>query len=148
MLKTLFILFFLIAHSYFNAQLNPDSIDIVRGEFGTTHIFAKTDKEVAYGLAWAHAEDDFKTIQETFLPSKYMMGRYKGKEGVQGNIKSINTRSILNIDPEFEGWFNIMKVLNKDGNPLSYTIHQTMMRINLEKPLKSKESFEFSIDWW
>ena len=41
-----------------------------------------------------------------------------------------------------------MKVLNKDGKPLSYTIHQTMMRINLEKPLKSKESFEFSIDWW
>ena len=65
-----------------------------------------------------------------------------------GNIKSINTRSILNMDPEFEGGFNIMKVLNKDGNPLSYTIHQTMMRINLDKPLKSKESFEFSIDWW
>ena len=65
-----------------------------------------------------------------------------------GNIKSINTRSILNMDPEFEGGFNIMKVLNKDGKPLSYTIHQTMMRINLEKPLKSKESFEFTIDWW
>ena len=65
-----------------------------------------------------------------------------------GNIKSINTRSILNMDPEFEGGFNITKVLNKDGKPLSYTIHQTMMRINLDKPLKSKESFEFSIDWW
>ena len=65
-----------------------------------------------------------------------------------GNIKSINTRSILNMDPEFEGGFNIMKVLNKEGKPLSYTIHQTMMRINLDKPLKSKESFEFSIDWW
>jgi len=65
-----------------------------------------------------------------------------------GNIKSISSRSILNMDPEFEGGFNIMKVLNKDGKPLSFTIHQTMMRINLEKPLKSKESFEFSIDWW
>ena len=65
-----------------------------------------------------------------------------------GNIKSISSRSILNMDPEFEGGFNFMKVLNKDGKPLSYTIHQTMMRINLEKPLKSKESFEFSIDWW
>ena len=65
-----------------------------------------------------------------------------------GNIKSINSRSILNMDPEFEGGFNIMKVLNKDGNPLSYTIHQTIMRINLDKPLKSKESFEFTIDWW
>ncbi len=75
--------FLLFAFSYFNAQLNPDSIEVVRGKYGTPHIFAKTDKEVAYGLAWAHAEDDFKTIQETFLPSKYMMGRYKGKEGVQ-----------------------------------------------------------------
>ena len=65
-----------------------------------------------------------------------------------GNIKSISSRSILNMNPEFEGGFNIMKVLNNDGKPLSYTIHQTMMRINLEKPLKSKESFEFSIDWW
>jgi len=65
-----------------------------------------------------------------------------------GNIKSINSRSILNMDPKFEGGFNIMKVLNKDGKPLSYTIHQTMMRINLDKPLKPKESFEFSIDWW
>ena len=25
--------------------------------------FAQTDAEVAYGLAWAHAEDDFETIQ-------------------------------------------------------------------------------------
>ena len=74
MFKTQLIFFFIIVCSYSNAQLNPDSIDIVRGEYGTPHIFAKTDKEVAYGLAWAHAEDDFKTIQETFLPSKYMMG--------------------------------------------------------------------------
>ena len=83
MQKTSFILFFLFAFLNIIAQLNPDSIDIVRGKYGTPHIFAKTDKEVAYGLAWAHAEDDFKTIQETFLPSKYMMGRYKGKGGVQ-----------------------------------------------------------------
>ena len=31
------------------------------------HIYAKTDREVAYGLAWAHAEDDFKTIQIGYL---------------------------------------------------------------------------------
>ena len=107
MKKTPFILFFLFAFLNFNAQLNPDSIDIVRGEFGTPHIFAKTDKEVAYGLAWAHAEDDFKTIQETFLPSKYMMGRYKGKEGVQLDYISqllkceeLVDREIDNLSPE------------------------------------------------
>ena len=82
MLKTPFILFFLFTLLNFNAQLNPDSIDIVRGKYGTPHIFAKTDKEVAYGLAWAHAEDDFKTMQNTFLPTKGVMGGYSGKEGV------------------------------------------------------------------
>ena len=107
MKKKQLILFFLITFLNFNAQLNPDSIDIVRGEYGTPHIFAKTDKEVAYGLAWAHAEDDFKTIQETFLPSKYMMGRYKGKEGVQLDYISqllkceeLVERKIDNLSPE------------------------------------------------
>ena len=65
-----------------------------------------------------------------------------------GDIKSIDTRSIKNMDPEFEGGFNITSVTNSDGSPLSYTIHQTMMRINLSKPLLPKESFEFNIDWW
>ena len=107
MQKLFFILFFLINFLNINAQLNPNSIDIVRGKYGTPHIFAKTDKEVAYGLAWAHAEDDFKTIQETFLPSKYMMGRYKGKEGVQLDYISqllkceeLVEREIDNLSPE------------------------------------------------
>ena len=37
---------------------------------------------LTYGLAWAHAEDDFETIQYTFLPSKGLMGLHGGKEGV------------------------------------------------------------------
>ena len=65
-----------------------------------------------------------------------------------GDIKSVDTRSIKNMDPEFEGGFNITSVTNSDGSSLAYTIHQTMMRINLSKPLLPKESFEFNIDWW
>ncbi|PDH49458.1 MAG: aminopeptidase [Bacteroidetes bacterium MED-G20] len=65
-----------------------------------------------------------------------------------GDIKSLNTRSIKNMDPEFKGGFNITSVTNSDGSPLSFTINQTMMRINLSKPLLPKESFEFNIDWW
>ena len=65
-----------------------------------------------------------------------------------GNIKSLDTRAIKNMDPEFEGGFNITSVTYSDGSPLSYTIHRTMMRINLNKPLLSKETFEFNIEWW
>lgn len=48
----------------------------------------------------------------------------------------------------FDGGFNIMSVTNVDGSALSYTINQTMMRINLAKPLASGEKFKFNIKWW
>ncbi len=68
---------FLSAHPQFDAS----KIDIVRDKWGVPHIFANTDAEVAYGLAYAHAEDDFETIQNCFLAGKSMLGRLKGKEG-------------------------------------------------------------------
>lgn len=66
-------------------RINPSKIDIVRDSFGVPHIFAKTDPEVAYGLAWAHAEDDFESLQEVVLPAKNVMGRVKGKAGAAGD---------------------------------------------------------------
>lgn len=63
------------------AQVNPENISIVRDQFGVPHIYGKTDKEASYGLAWAHSEDNFKTIQETFLPAVGMLGLYSGKDG-------------------------------------------------------------------
>ena len=80
MVYRIIITFFFFSKFSFS-QVNPVNIDIVRGEYGTPHIFAKTDKEAAYGLAWAHAEDDFKTIQQTFLPVKGYLGKYLGKDG-------------------------------------------------------------------
>ena len=63
------------------AQINPAGVTIARDAYGVPHIFAKTDPEVAYGLAWAHAEDDFKTIQLLILPTKGLLGRHLGKKG-------------------------------------------------------------------
>jgi acyl-homoserine-lactone acylase len=80
-----FFLLLITGTAWLNAQsqtsINTTAIDIVRDSFGVPHIFAPTDAAVAYGLAWAHAEDDFKTIQECFLAGKKMLGRYSGKKG-------------------------------------------------------------------
>ena len=62
-------------------SFDPKNIEIIRDQYGVPHIYAPTDPEVAYGLAWAHAEDDFQTIQQTLLAGKQMLGRYLGKEG-------------------------------------------------------------------
>ena len=48
----------------------------------------------------------------------------------------------------FDGGFNIDFVKAANGSPLPYTINRTMMRIDIPKPLKSKEQISFSIKWW
>ncbi|MCX6263532.1 MAG: penicillin acylase family protein, partial [Bacteroidetes bacterium] len=80
LLSCLTLLFTCISAS---AQFQPGRIDIVRDSLGVPHIFAPTDPEVAYGLAWAASEDDFFTIQESLITGKAMSGIYKGKAGAQ-----------------------------------------------------------------
>lgn len=81
-MRLLNILFLVILTTFTGStQINSGNIQIARDKWGVPHIFAKTDPEVAYGLAYAHAEDDFKTIQLTFLAGKGMLGRLRGKEG-------------------------------------------------------------------
>jgi acyl-homoserine-lactone acylase len=70
------------------SQINPDKIDIVRDEFGVPHIFAKTDAEVAYGLAWAHAEDDFETIQIGYLAGNNLLSQHLGNVGLGADFIS------------------------------------------------------------
>ena len=38
-------------------------VRIVRDDYGVPHIRGKRDADVAYGLAFAHSEDDFLTIR-------------------------------------------------------------------------------------
>ncbi|MCB0374308.1 MAG: M1 family metallopeptidase, partial [Sinomicrobium sp.] len=52
------------------------------------------------------------------------------------------------ITGPFDGGFRIEHVKDANGKPLSYTINQTMMRINIPEPLKSGEKYSFSIKWW
>lgn len=52
------------------------------------------------------------------------------------------------LEEKFDGGFKIEFVKDAAGKPLSYTVNETMMRINLEKPLKHGEKFTFSIKWW
>lgn len=103
----LLVLFLLIAYSA-AAQINPKNVTIARDSFGVPHIFAKTDPEVSYGLAWAHAEDDFKSLQLVALPAKALMGKALGKEGAAGDYafalfrcREITEEKWHTLSPEF-----------------------------------------------
>ena len=85
-MRLLKLLLFITTISY--SQINPNSIEIVRDEFGVPHIFAQTDAEVAYGLAWVNAEDDFNTIQEAYLAGNAMLSNHIGLKGAPADFIS------------------------------------------------------------
>ena len=109
-MRILFIALVLFAFTA-NAQqpiIHKDKITIARDSYGVPHIFAPTDPEVAYGLAYAHSEDDFKTIQTLILTGKGKLGTYLGKKGapVDFVFGLLNTRKVVDqqiksMDPRF-----------------------------------------------
>ena len=57
------------------------NVRIMRDTWGVPHIYGKTDADVAYGLAYAHCEDDFETIQDTLLLISGIQASIKGSSG-------------------------------------------------------------------
>ncbi|MEI2739179.1 MAG: penicillin acylase family protein [Chitinophagaceae bacterium] len=103
-MKNLFLLFLLGSFNA-TAQINPSNITIARDSFGVPHIFAPTDPEVAYGIAWAHAEDDFQTLQLVVLSGKAKLGTGLGKKGAEGDY-------VLNL-------LRVRKTVEEQWNTLS-----------------------------
>ena len=44
-------------------------VHIRRDRWGVPHVLGKTDADVAFGIGFAHSEDDFATIQDVALPA-------------------------------------------------------------------------------
>ncbi len=57
------------------------SAEIVRDEFGVPMIYGETDADVAFGVAIAHAQDDFFTLQDVAAMSKGRYGAIAGEDG-------------------------------------------------------------------
>ena len=85
--KYIIILCFGVILSYF--MLNSSNIKvknynydvtIYRDNWGVPHIYGKKDIDTAFGLAYAHSEDDFETLQDVLLALRGKLASVKGKE--------------------------------------------------------------------
>ncbi|HEY2515878.1 MAG TPA: penicillin acylase family protein [Polyangiaceae bacterium] len=45
-------------------------VRILRDTFGVAHVFGQTDADAAFGMAYAHAEDNFATIQDVLAAAR------------------------------------------------------------------------------
>lgn len=87
-----------------NIDLN--NITIARDQWGVPHIFTQTDIEAAYGLAWAHCEDNFEQVQEPFLAARGMLGAVLGKDGALFDAVSFLINSKKLVDEQYESTFS------------------------------------------
>jgi penicillin amidase/acyl-homoserine-lactone acylase len=81
---------------------------IIRDRFGVPHIFGTRDADVAYGLAYAHAEDDFATVQRALLSARGKLAAVDGARAaeedyfvqVMGIWETISARYETDLSPE------------------------------------------------
>ena len=63
-------------------------------------------------------------------------------------IQQTQTFASSYIKDPFDGGFNIEWVRDINNNPIKYYINQTMMRIDVSKPIMSGQQYKFKIKWW
>jgi len=92
------VLLFLILSAEAIAQVVPENVTIIRDHYGVPHIYGATDADVAYGLAWANAEDDFANMQLNMLMARARSGEVRGKEGagIDYAIQLLEVRKLIN----------------------------------------------------
>jgi acyl-homoserine lactone acylase PvdQ len=59
---------------------------ITRDEYGIPSVHGRDDQEAAYGIGYAHAEDNFATIQLVVLAARGRLGAHLGEDGAKSDF--------------------------------------------------------------
>lgn len=118
-------------------------IQIARDQWGVPHIYAPTDKEVAYGLAWVQCEDDFKTVQEQLLAIRGHLGQLWGKKGIvidfgikfMGLREEVEARYDKEVSTEFKDYLQRFA----DGINSYAALHQEEVLLKKLFPVTPKD---------
>ena len=79
--------FWVTAPSAIDASQYQNLVDnyqvrIIRDKFGVPHIYGERDVDAAFGLAYAHAQDDFATMQDVLLVTRGKLATLHGTDSV------------------------------------------------------------------
>ena len=65
------------------------SVKITRDKWGVPHINGHTDADVAYGIAIAQSQDDFRNLEETLAAVRGRAGAILGEDGAKLDFASL-----------------------------------------------------------
>ncbi len=75
---------------------------IVRDDYGVPHIFGHSDADVAFGLGFAHSEDDYATIQDVALATRGTLAASEGAKAAPGDYLVHTMRVWETIDARYD----------------------------------------------
>jgi penicillin amidase/acyl-homoserine-lactone acylase len=138
------------------------NVRILRDTWGVPHIFGESDADAAFGLAYAHAEDDFLTIQQSLAAARGKMGSIYGLDaapldymvhllriwdvvdaGYESELR-VDTRKVLEAYAEGLNLFAVLhpdQVLSSDLFPVTgkdlaaASVHKSPLFFGLENTL-------------
>jgi acyl-homoserine-lactone acylase len=105
------VILFSLTVGVLHSQVNLKDIEIIRDSYGVPHIYGKTDADTAYGLAWAHAEDNFYTIQKAYLAGNGIISQLNGKKGIGADFVAQFIQSAETVDRLYHTLSNEFKAI-------------------------------------
>lgn len=77
-------------------------VTILRDTWGVPHVFGATDADAAFGLAYAHAEDDFLTIQQSLVAARGQLATVYGRDAAPNDYMVALLRLWETLDANYE----------------------------------------------
>jgi hypothetical protein len=115
-----------------NVELN-DANQSISGSETITYLNNSPD---ALKYLWVQLDQNLLSKENTLA-----------KTEAQAMQDSVSAKTYGAQVSDYEGGYKVRLVKDVAGKPLSYTINNTMMRVNLPQPLKTGEKFSFGIEW-
>jgi len=125
------------------------NVKIIRDTWGVPHIFGKRDIDVAYGLAYAHAEDDFLTIQQTLLVGRGKLATVYGKDAAPTDyiVQLLRVHDV--VDENFDTALseNTKEIISAYVDGLNYyaALHRKEILANDLFPVTSQDLVAYSV---
>jgi penicillin amidase/acyl-homoserine-lactone acylase len=128
--------------SAFTAKAKAYDVHIVRDNFGVPHIFGHRDADVAFGLGFAHSEDDFATIQDVALATRGKLAASEGLKAAPGDYLIHAMRVWETIDARYDRDLSpdVKRVLEAYADGINYyaALHPDTVKRGL-LPLTGKD---------
>ena len=97
---------------------------ITRDIWGVPHVFGKTDADAAFGMAFAHAQDDIKNLTDNITLYRAEMALKQGVKGVVSDylIKALKIKEMVVEDYESKLSIQVREVIEGYVAGLNYWV--------------------------